>query len=386
MEEFLASFHSVDEELSPIEARSACLAEGRAANRKRSAPAEETGVEYASNLVLGKACAKKKLDQCSPVASAEMSSSKPLKIPLFGLASGRNQVDDRLGISLQQLAQHVPFRHVPHRHDFYHVVWIESGSGTFIRDGCSYPVTSGSLIFVPPGHVHTWKWKETLQGYVLSFEPALLFSQTDRPYRLLHELTQWSTAAKNQGQINRMLRNLVRGRFEDLAREFSSDEEFRDDMVRAHVTALLIGIHRLCIQRSPIEGKERFDSLTSRFFSLLEREEGKFHRASRYSTLLSVNLRALVKAVLSETGKSPSAWIRDRTLLEARRLVTYTDLTISEIAYRLNFRNVSYFVRFYRRLTGMSPGAARNRAENSASTLSAQLRKAPVSAEGRTGS
>jgi AraC-like DNA-binding protein len=331
VEEFLASFHSVDEELSPIEARSACLAEGRAANRKRSAPAEETGVEYASNFVLGKACAKKKLDQCSPVASAEMSSSKPLKIPLFGLASGRNQVDDRLGISLQQLAQHVPFRHVPHR-------------------------------------------------------PALLFSQTDRPYRLLHELTQWSTAAKNQGQINRMLRNLVRGRFEDLAREFSSDEEFRDDMVRAHVTALLIGIHRLCIQRSPIEGKERFDSLTSRFFSLLEREEGKFHRASRYSTLLSVNLRALVKAVLSETGKSPSAWIRDRTLLEARRLVTYTDLTISEIAYRLNFRNVSYFVRFYRRLTGMSPGAARNRAENSASTLSAQLRKAPVSAEGRTGS
>jgi hypothetical protein len=38
----------------------------------------------------------------------------------------------------------------------------------------------------------------------------------------------------------------------------------------------------------------------------------------------------------AETGKSPSVWIRDRTLLEARRLLIYTDLTISEIAYRLN--------------------------------------------------
>jgi AraC-like DNA-binding protein len=46
-------------------------------------------------------------------------------------------------------------------------------------------------------------------------------------------------------------------------------------------------------------------------------------------------------------------------MLEARRLLIYTDLTISEIAYRLSFRNVSYFVRFYRRLAGVSPGASR---------------------------
>lgn len=199
---------------------------------------------------------------------------------------------------------------------------------------------------------------------------TLLFSQRDRPYRLLHELTQWSTVAKNQGQVSPILCNLVRGRFEDLAREFGSDEEFRDDILRAHVTALLICIHRLCIDRAQMDATERFDSLTSRFFLLLQREEGKFHRASQYSVMLSVNLRALVKAVLSETGKSPSAWIRDWTLLESRRLLTYTDLTISEIAYRLNFRNVSYFVRFYRRLTGMSPGAARNKAGNRASARS----------------
>jgi hypothetical protein len=114
---------------------------------------------------------------------------------------------------LQQLAQHVPFRHVPQ-------------SARFLS--CSLDRVGKRL-----------------------FEPALLFSQTDRPYRLLHELTQWSTTAKNQDQENRILRDLVRGRFEDLAREFSSDEEFRDDMLRVHVTALLICLHRRCICGAP---------------------------------------------------------------------------------------------------------------------------------------
>jgi len=99
--------------------------------------------------------------------------------------------------------------------------------------------------------------------------------------------------------------------------------------------------------------------LISRFLLLLQKEEGKLQRTSFYTSALSVSARVLVDAVLAETGKSPSTWIRDRTLLEARRLLTYTDLTISEIAYRLNFRNVSYFVRFYRRLAGVPPGASR---------------------------
>ena len=288
-------------------------------------------------------------------------SSKPLKIPLFDLVSGRTQVDDRLGISFQPLAQNVPFRHVPHRHDFYHIIWIESGGGTFIRDGQSYPVNSGSLIFVPPGQVHTWKWNETLQGYLLSFEPALLFSQKDRPDRLLHELAGWSTEGNNLRQVSGAVRILLQGRFEDLAREFCTNQEFRDDMLRAQISALLIHLHRLFVGRAPLEAQEHFESLTSRFLSLLEKAEGKFYHASHYLTTLSVSSRALVDAVLAETGKTPSAWIRDRTLLEARRLLNYTDLTVSEIAYRLNFRNVSYFVRFYRRLTGTSPGAARVR-------------------------
>jgi AraC family transcriptional regulator, transcriptional activator of pobA len=287
-----------------------------------------------------------------------MPGSKPLKIPLFRLASGRQQVDDRLGISFQQLALEVPFRHVPHRHDFYHIVWIESGQGTFVGDARSHPVGPGTLIFVPPGRVHTWNWSEPVEGYVLSFEPALFFGRLDPPERLLHDLTQWSIS-QGPGQLNGTLRETLGKKLEELVEEFCNNQEFRAEMLRVQVAALLIWVRRFCVGRESDQVGEQFGPLTSRFLALLELSEGKLQRTEHYLSALSVSSRTLAKVVLAETGKSPSTWIRDRTLIEARRLLSYTDLTISEIAYRLNFRNVSYFVRFYRRLTGMSPGTAR---------------------------
>jgi AraC family transcriptional regulator, transcriptional activator of pobA len=287
--------------------------------------------------------------------------AKPLKIPLFPLASGRDDVDELLGISIERLTTPVPFRRIPHRHDFYHLFWVESGNGTFVSDGRSYPVTRGSLIFVPPGQVHAWKWNDRLQGYVLCFEPASLFGGNDRPYRLLHDLAQFSATTKDRAtfQVAGSTYPSFRAAFKELADESSGNTEFRSDMLRSQVTALLIQLHRLGLNTRSVEVQGYSTELTNRFLSLLERQEGKHQLTSYYTSALSVSRRVLVNAVLAETGKSPSVWIRDRTLLEARRLVTYTDLTISEIAFRLNFRNVSYFVRFYRRLAGVSPGSSR---------------------------
>jgi AraC family transcriptional regulator, transcriptional activator of pobA len=286
---------------------------------------------------------------------------KPLKIPLFPMASGRDDVDQLLGISIEQLTKQVPFRHIPHRHDFYHLFWIESGNGTFVSDGRSYPLTRGSLIFVSPGQVHAWKCNDTLKGYVLCFEPASLFSGNDRPYRLLHDLAQFSATTKDRAtfQVAGSTYRILRVAFKNLADEFHGSAEFRCDMVRSQITALLIRLHRLCLSTPSVEVQGYSTQLTNRFLSLLEKEAGKLQRTRYYTSALSVSPRVLVDAVLAETGKSPSAWIRDRSLLEARRLLIYTDLTISEIAYRLNFRNVSYFVRFYRRLAGVPPGASR---------------------------
>src|SRR5260221_13745505 len=100
-----------------------------------------------------------------------MLSEKPLKIPLFLMASGRSEVDPLLGISIEQLTRQVPFRHIPHRHDFYHLFWIESGNGTFVTDGRSFPQANrraGPRTRIVQGcQKRGWPVSEDLPGFAL---------------------------------------------------------------------------------------------------------------------------------------------------------------------------------------------------------------------------
>jgi AraC family transcriptional activator of pobA len=67
----------------------------------------------------------------------------------------------------------------------------------------------------------------------------------------------------------------------------------------------------------------------------------------------------LGKAVHERSGRPAGEMIRQRLLLEAQRLLAYTEMAVSEIAYAINFQDPAYFSRFFRRLTGQSPGEFR---------------------------
>ncbi|HEX6566479.1 MAG TPA: hypothetical protein VF020_19455, partial [Chthoniobacterales bacterium] len=115
---------------------------------------------------------------------------------------------------------------------------------------------------------HTWESKEALHGYILSLEPTLLFNQTDRPHRLLHELTQWSATTKSQIEVTGNPYELLKTKFEDLAGEFCTSEEFRDEMLRTEITSILISLHRLCHVPARVETTDHFHLVTNRFLAL----------------------------------------------------------------------------------------------------------------------
>jgi AraC family transcriptional regulator, transcriptional activator of pobA len=80
---------------------------------------------------------------------------------------------------------------------------------------------------------------------------------------------------------------------------------------------------------------------------------------SGYAKLLKISSDRLGKAVQERSGRPAGEIIRQRLLLEAERLLAHTEMTVSEIAYGLNFQDPAYFSRFFRRLTGQSPGEFR---------------------------
>jgi len=89
---------------------------------------------------------------------------------------------------------------------------------------------------------------------------------------------------------------------------------------------------------------------------LLEREFMHLHLVSDYAARLSVSTKTLTLAVRACTGQTPLQMIDDRLVLEAKRLLRLSDLTVKEIAYHLGFDSPSNFVKFFRRHTGFQPG------------------------------
>ena len=98
-----------------------------------------------------------------------------------------------------------------------------------------------------------------------------------------------------------------------------------------------------------------------RFHALIEQRFRESRSIEAYAGTLGITATQLNNVCRTHAGKSALQLIHDRVLLEARRNLVYTVMSVSEIAYALGFSDPAYFSRFFRQRTGVSPGAFRRR-------------------------
>lgn len=132
-------------------------------------------------------------------------------------------------------------------------------------------------------------------------------------------------------------------------------------IIRAYLNILLLK----CKSKYNVNtkaGKENIHSqnqVMQKFRILAERNFRKYHLVKEYASLLSVTPENLNEISKKQTGKTASEIISDRLMLEAKRLLLYSDLKAKEIAYFLNFQDPSYFNKFFKNSTGHTPSGFR---------------------------
>ena len=95
------------------------------------------------------------------------------------------------------------------------------------------------------------------------------------------------------------------------------------------------------------------------FLLLLEQHVLDKQNVAFYAAQMAMTAKKLNHCIKKATGKNCIDLIQERTLTEAKRLLLYTDDSSKEIAYKLNFKDNSYFTRFFTRLEGKTPGGFR---------------------------
>ncbi len=246
----------------------------------------------------------------------------------------------------------VPF---PHKHDFYKIMAVSSGSGWHEIDFYKYNIQSLQIFFVKPGQVHDWEIPTKTLGYFVEFDKeALIYNSiSSHLSSSLNQLPDHFDLLKSPEAIQRRLWDLLRLMFNEYCTGGSNFEI----SLRHYLMALLIELRRL----SPGKMRVVNDSLIERFQNLVEDNYCSEPGIEFYADALRMTPKALTMRAKRSLGKSAGGIIQGRRLLEAKRLLAYSNHTISQLAYEVGFDDPNYFSRFFRKATRMSPGDFRQK-------------------------
>jgi AraC family transcriptional activator of pobA len=151
--------------------------------------------------------------------------------------------------------------------------------------------------------------------------------------------------------------------FSRLRREIAWDAPGRDIAIDSCVLAILVDLLRLrgLCPVPPHRSPGPAASLVARYRARIEERFRLDHRIADYAASLGTSVARLRAACRSVVGQSPSELMRQRQLLEARRLLLYSNISVNEAAYSLGFEDPAYFSRVFSRGVGCSPRAFRRK-------------------------
>lgn len=229
-----------------------------------------------------------------------------------------------------------------HLHGFYEIIWFQKGSGTHYVDFNQYAIAPGTIIFISPGQIHSFDTKHDQEGYVLKI-CAELFD----------DFVSLSCVTV-QDKDSAALEMLVAAMQEELKKEDSLGHR---EALHALVKLFVIMVRRSYAEINPSAPNPHKVSYKAflNFRKLIEENYCRLHTVKDYASLLNVSSKTLTLYVNECSKYSPLELINNRIILEAKRLLRYSVLSVKEIAFRLGFEDPSYFAKFFKRLVKQSP-------------------------------
>lgn len=245
--------------------------------------------------------------------------------------------------------------HFPHRHDFYQIVLFTQGGGSHGIDFQTFEVKPHQIYYMGPGQIHTWNFDAHVDGYLINFNESFFTAICHNPH-FVREFPLFNTISGSPvNTLDMSCCAEVEQTLAQMLEEFGRDADFKMDILRGMLITVLVRLSRAAPNTFRDNVSKHNVALMRQFEKLIELHFRDKRLPKEYAEVLFVtpnHLNALAKDVV---GKSAGELIRERVLLEAKRLLVNSDLMISQIADALNFEDNAYFTRFFKKYTGVTP-------------------------------
>ncbi|UTN02530.1 AraC family transcriptional regulator [Flavobacterium bizetiae] len=240
----------------------------------------------------------------------------------------------------------------PHKHDFYMVFFVEKGSGVHNVDFTQYTVNDYQVYFIRAGQVHNWSLDVDTSGFqlMLAADVITIFSN-------LGSFPFFEQSVPS-------CLSLDKKKFEEFKIHLHEIELvlLDNDVLTKEILLLRLHLMLKLLQKEYLNQFPEHDSSTKPekiikgFNTLIDDYFNEESSVNFYADKLNITANYL--NILSQKYlKMPASdVIKQRTILEAKRLLTSTDLSIKEIGYQLGFNDNTYFSKVFKKYTGKTPG------------------------------
>lgn len=248
-----------------------------------------------------------------------------------------------------------------HQHtDLVQILYVQQGEGDIEIEGVSLPFSQPCVQIIPALCVHGFRFSTGTNGFSLSLAAPLIAQfeqQFGRAMLVLNQPTRIAVG-ESQGAINAL--------FQTLQQEYAADSEMRAMMLHSQLTALMVWLNRQGTQQAEVSDKvERKRAAVRRFNQLVENHYREHFPLAHYASQIGMSGVHLNTLCREFHGCSALGVLHQRLLLEAKRSLLYTSMTVSQISDYLGFSDATYFSRFFRRATGFSPRDFREKTSES---------------------
>jgi len=238
----------------------------------------------------------------------------------------------------------------PHRHNFYTVCLVIKGNGVHVIDFEKIDIRPNRLFFIKPEQVHFWQTGPGSKLAIIQFSVdylAVLFNPDSIP--AIH------STLKQYIDLQAEESSLIYDIISKIETENNKNDLNSDKIIQAQIFIILAETERLCRIETVQKSKGNKTEILNSFKRLLNSNYKEITTISGYAKLLSITPNWLNIIVKETTGFTANEFMHQRVLLEAKRLLINKNTDITQIAYELGFKDASYFARFFKKSTGMSP-------------------------------
>ncbi|PIB35596.1 hypothetical protein BFP72_09425 [Reichenbachiella sp. 5M10] len=247
----------------------------------------------------------------------------------------------------------------PHRHDFFEVLFLTQGSGIHVIDSNEYEIKPPCVFFLSPGQTHKLELSKDVDGYIFLFTAEFYLLDRSNKNKLLEFPFFFNLKQENPPLllVEESDTQFLKGLFRQGAKVM--EEEKSQEFANSLLDLILNTCERLYPREQRAIAKGKGHLMVKRFRELIEEKYQLNLSIKQYAEELNVTENHLTHTVKELTGKTSKELVFDKQVLEIKRLLKHSDLSVSEISMQLGFKDQSYFSKFFKKFTGQTPNAYR---------------------------